>query len=259
MVQASTDASQQPLPDGGTASAEELARFAAMAEAWWDPDGKFKPLHRLNPPRIDYIRLTAARHFGLDPHADQPLKGLSLLDVGCGGGLLSEPMRRLGAEVTGVDALERNIGIASVHAEEGGLDIDYRCMLPEVLAESGETFDIVLTMEIIEHVADLDAFAEACAKLAKPGGAWFLSTVNRTLKSLALAKVMAEYVLRWLPAGTHDWSKFVKPSELARALRNQGAEVKNLTGVTYNPLVDEWFTSRDLTVNYMAYATKPNN
>lgn len=255
MVHATATASKTAT--GATASPEELARFAAMAEAWWDPRGKFRPLHRLNPPRTDYIRVLACRHFGRDPAADRPFAGLRLLDVGCGGGLLAEPMCRLGAAVTGIDALERNIGIASLHAEENGLGIDYRMMVPEELAHDEERFDIVLSMEIVEHVADLDAFLDACSRLTRPGGVLVLSTLNRTLKSLALAKVGAEYILRWLPAGTHDWRKFVKPSELVDGLRRHGLEATDLIGMSYNPLVDEWFTSRDLAVNYMAFATRP--
>ncbi len=179
-----------------------------------------------------------------------------MLDIGCGGGLLSEPMRRLGARITGIDALERNIQVASLHADEAGLDIDYRCMLPEDLAAGGETFDMVLAMEIIEHVADLDTFFGAAAAVLRPGGAMALSTVNRTWKSLALAKVLAEYVLRWLPAGTHDWNKFVKPSELAHGLRRHGVEVGDLAGLAYNPLADVWYPTRNLDVNYLVFATK---
>ncbi|MCH8834571.1 MAG: bifunctional 2-polyprenyl-6-hydroxyphenol methylase/3-demethylubiquinol 3-O-methyltransferase UbiG, partial [Proteobacteria bacterium] len=195
-------------------------------------------------------------HFRLDGSARQPFRGLDLLDIGCGGGLLSEPMRRLGAAVTGIDAAEQNVRVAGVHAAQSGLDIDYRCVLPEVLAGEGPRFDVVLNMEVVEHVADLDAFHEACCTLVKPGGVMVVSTINRTLKSLALAKVGAEYVLRWIPPGTHDWRKFVRPSELAAGLRAHGVEIVALKGMTYGPLRDDWYLSSDLAVNYLAFAVK---
>lgn len=240
-----------------TASPDEIARFSALADAWWDPEGEFKPLHRLNPPRLAYIREQACRHFGRDAHAKRPFDGLSLLDIGCGGGLLSEPVARLGARVIGIDAGEKGIGIARLHAERAGLHIDYRAAPPETFAAEGHgPFDIVLNMEVVEHVTDLDAFLAVAAGLMRPGGMMVVSTVNRTLKSLALAKVGAEYVLRWLPAGTHDWRKFVRPSELARGLTAGGAELVDLTGVSYKPLTDEWVHSRDLAVNYMAMAVR---
>ena len=240
-----------------TASPEEIARFSALAEAWWDPDGEFKPLHRLNPTRIRFIRDRVARHFGRDPLAPRPLDGLTLLDIGCGGGLLSEPMTRLGARVTGVDAGERIIGVARVHADQLGLDIDYRCGSPEHLAEAGEDpYDVLLNMEVVEHVADIGLYFSACSKLLKPGGVMILSTINRTLKALALAKIGAEYVLRWLPAGTHDWRKFVRPAELVRELRATGVEVAEFKGVSYDPLGDEWRLTDDLSVNYLACAKR---
>jgi 2-polyprenyl-6-hydroxyphenyl methylase / 3-demethylubiquinone-9 3-methyltransferase len=245
-----------PEPPSGTASAEEIARFTALAEAWWDADGEFRPLHRLNPARISFVRQQVAGHFGRDAADEQPLTGLELLDIGCGGGLLSEPMRRLGATVTGIDAGAENLRIAALHAENSGLDIDYRCVLPETLAAEGRGFDVVLNMEVVEHVADLGAFLDASATLLRPGGAMVASTINRTLKSLALAKVGAEYILRWLPAGTHDWSKFVKPSELAAGLRRQGVDVRMQKGMTYNPLTDGWSLSRNLDVNYLVFAVK---
>ena len=240
----------------GTASADEIARFAAMADAWWDADGEFKPLHKLNPVRIAFIRDRVVGHFRLDGSAGQPFRGLDLLDIGCGGGLLSEPMRRLGAGVTGIDAAERNVRVAGLHAAQSGLDIDYRCVLPEVLAGEGPRFDVVLNMEVVEHVANLDAFHEACCTLVKPGGVMVVSTINRTLKSLALAKVGAEYVLRWIPPGTHDWRKFVRPSELAAGLSAHGVEIVALKGMTYGPLRDDWFLSSDVDVNYLAFAVK---
>lgn len=240
----------------GTASPEEVARFTAMAEQWWDPHGKFKPLHDLTPPRLDFLRTHLARHFGRSLAAGKPLEGLTILDVGCGGGILSEPLRRLGAIVTGIDAGEANVQVARIHAEQEGLDIDYYQALPEELAAEGKLFDAVLVMEVIEHVPDIDALLEACARMVKPGGLMFLSTVNRTLKAFALAKVAAEYVLRWLPAGTHDWNKFVKPSELAAALARQGLDMADLKGMGYNPLAGAWYLTADPEVNYLALATK---
>ncbi len=240
----------------GTASADEIARFAAMADAWWEADGEFRPLHQLNPVRIAFIRDRVVGHFRLDGSAGQPFRGLDLLDIGCGGGLLSEPMRRLGAGVTGIDAAEQNVRVAGLHAAQSGLDIDYRCVLPEVLAGEGPRFDVVLNMEVVEHVADLDAFHEACCTLVKPGGVMVVSTINRTLKSLVLAKVGAEYVLRWIPPGTHDWRKFVRPSELAAGLSAHGVEIVALKGMTYGPLRDDWYLSSDLAVNYLAFAVK---
>lgn len=227
-----------------------------MAESWWDADGKFRPLHQINPVRIAYIRDFACRHFERDALGAKPFDDLRLLDIGCGGGLLCEPMARLGATVTGIDAGDKNIAVANLHAEQSGLDIDYRHQLPEDLAKTKGSFDIVLNMEVIEHVADVDAFLTASASLVKPGGVMVLSTLNRTLKAFALAKIGAEYVMRWLPAGTHDWRKFVKPSELARGLRSNGVDVSDITGMVYNPLEDVWSLSRDLGVNYLVGAVK---
>jgi 2-polyprenyl-6-hydroxyphenyl methylase/3-demethylubiquinone-9 3-methyltransferase len=246
----------KPKDGTGTASADEIARFAAMAETWWDPHGTSRALHKMNPVRLAYIRDRVAGHFGCDPLKDHPLKGLSLLDIGCGGGLLSEPMRRLGARVTGIDATEENVRVAQLHAEQSGLDIDYRCVLPEDLATGKRRFDVVLNMEVVEHVADLDAFFRASCMLVKPNGVMAVSTLNRTIKSLMLAKVGAEYVLRWLPVGTHDWRKFVRPSELATGLRRHGVIVNDLSGMIYDPLGDEWRISRDLDVNYLAFGTR---
>ncbi len=240
----------------GTADADEIARFTAMAEEWWDDGGKFRPLHQINPCRTAFIRDRVAAHFGRDPLAEKPLEGLSLLDIGCGGGILSEPMRRLGARVTGIDAGDKNVRVARLHAEQGGLDIDYRVQLPEDLAREGAGFDVVANMEVIEHVAEQDVFFSACCRLVKPGGVMVASTINRTLKSLALAKVGAEYVLRWLPIGTHDWKKFIRPSELARGLGEHGMEVTGLKGMTYGALRDQWRLADDLDVNYLAFAVK---
>ncbi len=249
------------MPKTNAASApsvdpDEIERFSAMAATWWDPDGDFRPLHRLNPTRIGYIRDKVAARFGRDPLRDKPLAGLRLLDIGCGGGLLSEPMARLGAEVTGVDAAEKNIGTARAHAAQSGLDIDYRHDTAEALAAAGETFDVILNMEVVEHVADVPGFIGACARMVKPGGAMLLSTINRTPQSFALAIVGAEYVLRWLPRGTHQWRKFLRPSELTRHVEAAGLAMDHLTGVAWNPLNDRWTLTRDLSVNYMGFATR---
>lgn len=241
---------------GTTVDATEIAKFAAMAEAWWDPHGDFKPLHLFNPIRIAYIRDVAAAHFGHDATDEAPLAGLSLLEVGCGGGLLTEPMRRLGAEVTGIDPAPRNIGVARTHAEQSGLKITYLPCAAEDLVETGAGFDIVLAMEVVEHVADVGAFIHGCSRLVNPGGLLFLATLNRTAKAFAFAIVGAEYVLRWLPRGTHDWRKFVKPSELAHALRKAGMSIDQMTGVGFNPLTERWSLTRDLDINYML-AAKP--
>lgn len=241
-------------PQGVTVDAGEIARFSAMAAEWWDPRGKFRPLHKFNPVRLGYIRSQVCAHFGLDESAREPLKGLRLLDIGCGGGLLSEPMTRLGAEVVGADAGEANIKTASVHAAEQGLAIDYRATTAEALAEAGEKFDVILNMEVIEHVADVDAFLAACAAMLKPEGMMICATLNRTLKALGLAVIGAEYVLGWLPRGTHDWRKFITPQEFERHLQRQKLKVNHLTGVSYNPLQDRWFLSGDRDVNYMLVA-----
>ena len=246
----------------GTAAAsvdpEEIAKFTAMAETWWDPDGKFRPLHRFNPVRLTYIRDRLCSHFGRDPKDERPLAGLRLLDIGCGGGLLSEPLARLGAEMTGLDAAEKNIRIASLHAAESKLDIDYRHATAEDLATAGDTFDAVLNMEVVEHVADVDSFLGASAALVRPGGVMIVATLNRTPKSFLLAIVGADYVLRWLPRGTHEWRRFVRPSELSQGLRRAGLEIAEMTGVAFNPLTDRWrLAPRDLDVNYMILAERP--
>jgi 2-polyprenyl-6-hydroxyphenyl methylase / 3-demethylubiquinone-9 3-methyltransferase len=240
-----------------TVDESEIERFSRIAEEWWDPKGKFAPLHRLNPVRLGYIRDRAAAHWQRDPLGGSPLEGLSLLDIGCGGGLLCEPMTRLGATVTGIDAAGRNIATARLHAERQGLAIDYREATAEALAAEGKQFDIVLALEIVEHVADVDLFLQSCGRLAKPGGLVFLSTLNRTAKAWALAIAGAEYVMRWLPRGTHDWRRFLKPSELVRGLRQVGVEPQEIVGVVYSPLSREWsLHKRDLDVNYMLYGSK---
>lgn len=235
----------------------EIEKFSAIADEWWDPFGKFKPLHKFNPVRLAYIRDGACMHFGRDRRAKKPLDGLRLLDIGCGGGLVAEPMRRLGAEVVAIDAAERNIKTAMTHAEPLGLDIDYRNTTAEDLKASGEPlFDIVLNLEVVEHVADVDHFLETSASLVKPGGVMIVATINRTLKALALAKIGAEYVLRWLPAGTHDPRKFVKPDEIKAAISRAGMTTTAQTGVSYNPFMDIWRISEDTDVNYMLTTVK---
>lgn len=236
---------------------EEVERFSRIAAEWWDPKGKFAPLHRFNPTRLTFIRDRALARFGRDPLARRPFEGLRLLDIGCGGGLLSEPMCRLGFQVTGVDASERNIGTASTHAAEQGLIIDYRCATAEqLLAEQIPPFDVILNMEVIEHVADPGAYLRSCARLLAPGGIMIVATLNRTLKALALAKVGAEYVLRWLPAGTHDWRKFLKPEELRDFLASEPVQVDGPYGVVFNPLTGRWSQARDSEVNYMMTVTR---
>lgn len=242
---------------GNSRDQAELEKFRRMATEWWDPKGKFKPLHKFNPVRLAYIRDRACNHFDRDPEKIRPLEGLKLLDVGCGGGLLCEPMARLGATVTGVDALEQNIEIARLHAEEVGLEIDYRATTAEDLLAQGETFDIVLSMEVVEHVADPFDFLANCGNLVAPGGQVFAATLNRTAKAFALAIVGGEYIMRWLPRGTHDWRKFIKPSEMVEGLEAGGIEMQELTGVVFNPLSGVWSQNdKDLDVNYMGVGQK---
>ncbi len=240
----------------GTVDAAEVARFVAMAEEWWDPKGKFRPLHELNPARVKFIRDRAIAHFNLAATDTlRPLEGLRILDIGCGGGLLCEPLARLGAKVTGLDAAAKNIEIAKTHAGQVGLEIDYRAQPAEDIV-GHETFDIVLAMEVVEHVSDVDLFLKCCGQLVRPGGMMVAATLNRTARSFALAIVGVEYVLRWLPRGTHDWKKFLKPSELSRGLRLGGLTVREIVGMTYNPLARTWHASSDLAVNYMLWAGK---
>ncbi len=244
-------------PGQTTVDPAEIERFSRIAAEWWDPAGKFAPLHRLNPVRLGFIRDRACNHWQRDPMAGAPLRGLSVLDIGCGGGLLSEPMARLGAQVTGVDAASRNVRVAALHAEGQALAIDYRQGTAEALAASGAQFDIVLALEIVEHVADVDLFLRSCGRMVKPEGLLFLSTLNRTAKAWALAIAGAEYVLGWLPRGTHDWRKFLKPSEVVRGLRAGGIEAEEIVGVVYSPLSRAWsLNRRDLDVNYMLYGRK---
>ncbi len=243
-----------------TIDPDEIEKFSAMAEEWWDPFGKFKPLHKFNPIRLAYIRDSICTHFDRDRRSKEPLAGLRLLDVGCGGGLVAEPMRRLGAEVTAIDASERNIKTAMAHAAPLGLDIDYRATTVEALVDAQEApFDVVLNLEVVEHVADVRVFLEASAALVKPSGLMVMATINRTLKAFALAKVGAEYILRWLPAGTHDPKKFVTPEEAKSALSAAGMQVTAEAGVIYNPLIDIWRVGEDMDVNYMLTAVRQSN
>ena len=237
-----------------TVDAGEIERFSRIAEEWWNPAGKFAPLHRLNPVRLGYIRDRAAAHWQREPLSGTPLAGLSLIDIGCGGGLICEPMARLGAQVTGIDAAPRNVAVAALHAEKQGLTIDYRQHTAEALVQAGQQFDIVLALEIVEHVADAGLFLKSCGQLVKPGGLLFLSTLNRTAKAWALAIAGAEYILGWLPRGTHDWKKFLRPSEVVRGLAAGGVEAQEIVGVVYSPLSRRWSLNKgDLDVNYMLY------
>ena len=255
-----------PAADAGPAAPSvdpaEVARFAALAERWWDRHGAFRALHALNPVRIAYVRDALVAQAPPGEAAEgkaalKPLTGLRLLDVGCGGGLMAEPMCRLGAEVVAIDAAEPNIRAARRHAEEHGLGIDYRHATAEALAADGERFDAVLALEIVEHVADRDAFAAACTSLIEPGGSFVVATLNRTLAAYALAVVAAERILGWLPAGSHDWERFVRPAEMVRLLRRHGLAVADMRGMVYNPLAGGWTTSPNLSVNYIVHARKP--
>lgn len=245
-----------PSPNLSSLDPAEVEKFSKIAAQWWNPTGKFGVLHVFNPVRLAYIKEQVCARFGLDPLIERPFEGLRFLDIGCGGGLLCEPMARLGAEVVGVDPSDKNIKTASVHASEQGLVIDYRVGVAEDLNEAGEKFDVILNMEVIEHVAMPQNFTKNCVGMMKPGGLMFVATLNRTLKSFALAIVGAEYVLRWLPKGTHEWEKFIKPEELRGWLLNNGAVVKAETGVVYHPIGREWKRAKDMDVNYMLVAQK---
>ncbi|MEZ6011158.1 MAG: bifunctional 2-polyprenyl-6-hydroxyphenol methylase/3-demethylubiquinol 3-O-methyltransferase UbiG [Hyphomonas sp.] len=237
---------------------DEVAKFSSMAADWWDPKGKFRPLHKFNPVRLRFIRETAEQHFGIDAGKRKPLEGLRLLDIGCGGGLVCEPMARLGASVTGVDASEANIKTALTHAGEQGLAIDYRAGTAEGLIDSGEPpFDMVLNLEVVEHVADPAQFLKDTASLVRPGGLMIVATLNKTAKALATAVVGAEYVLGWLPRGTHDWSKFIPPEDVRSALTEAGLRPEPAIGVSYAPLTGAWSLSGDTSVNYMVVARRP--
>ncbi|MDN3720910.1 bifunctional 2-polyprenyl-6-hydroxyphenol methylase/3-demethylubiquinol 3-O-methyltransferase UbiG [Roseibium salinum] len=230
-----------------------------MAQEWWDPTGNFKPLHKFNPVRLAYIKQEVCRHFSRDMKAADAFKDLRFLDIGCGGGLLSEPMARLGAQVVGADPSETNIEVAKLHMQSSGLEIDYRAETAEALAAAGETFDVVLNMEVVEHVANVPLFMETTAGMVRPGGLMVVATINRTLKAYALAIVGAEFVLRWLPRGTHSYEKLVKPAEIERPVEAAGLKVIDRTGVSYNPITDTWARSRDMDVNYMLLAERPQS
>ncbi|MEM0923025.1 MAG: bifunctional 2-polyprenyl-6-hydroxyphenol methylase/3-demethylubiquinol 3-O-methyltransferase UbiG [Pseudomonadota bacterium] len=258
-----TDTAPSPAaPERDTSQAQavdpaEIAKFEAMAAEWWNPEGMFKPLHMLNPCRLQYITDQIAAQHGRDLGKEHAFDGLRLLDIGCGGGLLCEPMTRLGAEVVGVDPAARNIPVARLHAEQMGLEIDYRVSTAEDLLAQGESFDAVLNMEVVEHVPDPQAYITACAGLLRPGGVMITSTINRNPKSYAMAIIGAEYVMRWLPKGTHEWSKFITPSELCDMLESAGLDSVDRTGFVFNPLTWSWrLSSRDLSVNYTTAATR---
>ena len=241
-----------------TVDPSEIAKFEAMAAEWWDPTGKFKPLHMMNPVRLEYITSQIAAEFDRDLKADKPFAGLRILDIGCGGGLLCEPMARLGATIVGADAAERNIPVARIHAEQSGLDIDYRHTTAEAMAEAGEQFDIVLNMEVVEHVADPLGYLTACQQLLKPGGLHLCSTINRNAKSFAMAIVGAEWIMRWLPKGTHEWDKFITPDELFDLMTKAGLNPVDRKGYVFNFARFTWSISdRDLSVNYVTAALKP--
>ena len=249
---AQTETTDTARAGQGPTDPAEIAKFAAMAEEWWDPNGKFRPLHMLNPCRLEYVTSQIAAEFGRDRGQPAPFAGLRLLDIGCGGGLLSEPMARLGAEVVGADPVARNVAVADLHARQQGLQIDYRATTAEALAAAGERFDVVLNMEVVEHVPDPLAFLAACRALLKPGGLMICSTLNRNTKSWAMAIIGAERVMRWLPRGTHDWAKFITPDELYDLLREAGLEPVDRKGFVFNPLRWTWAISdRDLSVNYV--------
>lgn len=242
-----------------TVDPSEIAKFEAMAAEWWDLNGKFKPLHMLNPCRLDYITSQIAAEYDRDLDASLPFEGLRILDIGCGGGLLSEPMARLGADVVGADAAGGNIPVAQVHAAQSGLTIDYRHTTAEAMAEAGEQFDVVLNMEVVEHVADPLAYLTACQTLLKPGGLMVCSTINRNPKSFMMAIIGAEHIMRWLPKGTHEWNKFITPDELFELISNAGLNPVDRKGFVFNPIAWSWSLSdRDLSVNYVTASTKPS-
>ena len=245
------------MNSASTVDPAEVAKFEAMAAEWWNPNGKFKPLHLMNPCRLDYITSQIASEFDLDLATPLPFKGLRILDIGCGGGLLSEPMARLGAEVVGADPAARNIPVAQLHAEQSGLTIDYRLTTAEDLAAAGEQFDVVLNMEVVEHVPDPQSFLTACQTLLKPGGLMICSTLNRNAKSFGMAIIGAEWVMKWLPKGTHDWKKFITPDELADFIRHAGLDPVDRKGMVFNPIAWTWrLSSSDLSVNYVTASVK---
>jgi 2-polyprenyl-6-hydroxyphenyl methylase / 3-demethylubiquinone-9 3-methyltransferase len=238
-----------------TVNKEEIQKFSKLAEEWWDVNGKFKPLHMFNPIRIEYILDKISLHYGLNRKNKLPLKNLKILDIGCGGGLISEPMSRLGAEITGIDASEKNIKVASIHAQKNKLNINYLNNSPEELTKK-QAYDVVLNLEVVEHVEDLDLYLRSCSNLLKKNGLMFTATLNRTMTSYIKAIVGAEYILRWLPIGTHDWNKFIKPEELEEKLIKYNFSIKNVTGLNFNPLMKKWSQSKNLSVNYIITAGK---
>jgi len=238
-----------------TINKDEIEKFSKLADEWWDIDGKFKPLHMFNPIRIEYILEIASEHFKIDKNQKTPLKNLKILDIGCGGGLISEPMTRLGADITAIDASSKNINIAKAHARKNDLNITYLNSVPESL-NSQNKFDIILNLEVVEHVENLDLYLESCFKLLKPKGIMFTATLNRTLTSYVKAIVGAEYFLRWLPIRTHDWNKFIKPEELEKKLTDLNFSITNLTGLSFNPFFQEWKKTKNLSVNYILVAKK---
>lgn len=246
------------MSNSRTTDEAEVGRFSQIAHEWWDEGGKFRPLHKLNPVRLRYVREQVCGHLGLDKSGLRPFRGLQVLDVGCGGGLVAEPLARLGARVTGLDASAETIKVARLHAQQSGVDVDYICGAAEDLAGQKKKYDVVTALEIVEHVADVPEFVSACATLVKPGGLLIMSTLNRTGKSFALGIVAAEYILRWVPRGTHSWKKFLRPSELSRQVQLQGLETVDISGLVFDPLRDEFsLSSRDLDVNYLLTARKP--
>jgi 2-polyprenyl-6-hydroxyphenyl methylase / 3-demethylubiquinone-9 3-methyltransferase len=260
MLNAESPTEKRSLPSlasHGSIDPAEIEKFSAMASEWWSPDGKFAPLHRFNPIRLRFIRETAARRFARPTQSLKPFEGLALLDIGCGGGLLCEPMSRLGFSVVGADASEKNIQIARAHAATSHAPVDYRCTTAEALAAAGETFDVVLNMAVVEHVADLRLYLDSCARLVRPGGIMFVATLNKTLKAFALAKIGAEYVLGWLPRGTHDWSRFIEPKKLGKMLEQAGLKVSATQGLVFDPLGWDWRLSPDTDVNYIVVAEQP--
>lgn len=252
----SKDRLGRPWPQSKTVDPNEIARFTALAEEWWNPNGKFRPIHMFDPVRRDYIADRIARHFRRDSEDEAALAGLSILDVGCGAGLLCEPLAERGAHVVGIDATARNIEIARWHAAQSRLDVDYRHCLAEHVIETSERFDVVLNTEVIEHVADPERLMKECCDLVKPGGVMIVATLNRTLRSFLLAIIGAEYVLRWLPKGTHDWKRFLRPSEIGAMIEPHGLEVSDVTGVSFSPVASRWRLSGDTSVNYMLLAVK---